>query len=152
MSRHRYPLRDRATPSPRSLEIIGHPATLTVTRAPVSIVPTVYPEEPGGAVIVQNHVTININSIEFRELNSKLDDVISLLRSSNEISGEARDQLIAEIKAGRALLAAPKPDPKLIEILLKHPLMFIVKTASGAVIGAAATAAVALLGRLTGAW
>src|SRR5205807_479226 len=59
------------------------------------------------------HITININSIEFRELNSKLDDVIRLLRGSNEISGETRDQLIAEIKAGRALLQAPKSDPKL---------------------------------------
>ncbi len=127
-------------------------AEATVIPAPVPIVPTVYPQGPGGAVIVQNHITININSTEFRELNSKLDDVIGLLRSSNEISGEVRDQLIAEIRAGQALLEAPKPDPELIDILLKRPLLFIGKTASGAVIGATATAALALLGRLTGVW
>jgi hypothetical protein len=69
-----------------------------------------------------------------------------------EFSGMTRDQLIAEIKAGRALLEAPKPDPKLIELLLKRPLMFIADKGGGALIGAAAAAALALLGRLTGLW
>jgi hypothetical protein len=89
----------------------GMAAEATIIPAPVPIVPTVYPQEPGGAVIVYNHITIN--SIELKEFNSKLDEVIRLLRGSNEISGEGRDQLIAEIKAGRALLESPKLDPKL---------------------------------------
>jgi hypothetical protein len=118
----------------------------------VSIPPTLYPTDPFGAVLVQNHITININSVEFRELNSKLDELISLLGISNEISGEARDQLIAEIRAGRALLEAPKVDPKLIELLLKRPLTYLADKAAGALIGAAAATAIALLGRLTGLW
>src|SRR5262249_37981991 len=122
------------------------------TGQAVSIPPTLYPADPFGAVLVQNHITININSVEFRELNSKLDEIISLLRTSNEISGEAWDQLIAEIRAGRALLEAPKVDPKLIELLLKRPLTYLADKAAGALIGAAAATAIALLGRLTGLW
>jgi hypothetical protein len=136
----------------RSAAATATSAGTGVVKATIPIVPTLYPEEPDGAVIVHNHITINIHNVEFREFNSKLDDVIRLLRISNEISGETRDQLIAEIKAGRALLAAPKPDAQLIELLLRRPLLFIGKTASGAIIGVAATAAVALLGKLTGLW
>jgi hypothetical protein len=88
--------------------------------SPFTIIPTVYPQNPsGGTIIVQNHITININSKEFREVAAKLDEVIKLLRGSNEIAGETRDQLIAEIKAGRAVLDAPKPDPKLIELFFE---------------------------------
>jgi hypothetical protein len=64
-----------------------------VSEPPVSVVPTAYPSEPGGAVLVQNNMTINVNTIEFRGLNSKLDEIITLLRTSNKISGEPRDQL-----------------------------------------------------------
>jgi len=144
---------NQSTPQPLRLETGQQASVATeVVKATIPIVPTLYPEEPDGAVIVHNHITINIHNVEFREFNSKLDDVIRLLRISNEISGETRDQLIAEIKAGRALLAAPKPDAQLIELLLRRPLLFIGKTASGAIIGVAATAAVALLGKLTGLW
>jgi hypothetical protein len=77
---------------------------------------TRYPDEPTGVVVVQNHVTINVRSDDFRELSAKLDEVLSLLRRSNEISGEVRDQLAAEVSAGKALLAAPKMDPGLIDV------------------------------------
>lgn|SRR5262245_44986982 len=122
-----------------------------VSEPPVSIVPTVYPTEPGGAVLVQNHITI-VQSADFRELNAKLDELTNQLRRSNEISGEVRDQLIAEITAGKALLAAPKPNATLIELLLKRPLAFIVKQGAGTIVGTIATAALALLGKLTGLW
>jgi hypothetical protein len=128
-------------------ELVGR-----VTGPPIPIVPTLYPREPGGAVTVQNHVTINVRSDEFRELNGKLDELLTLLRRSNEISGEVRDQLAAEIAAGKALLTAPKIDPSLIELLLKRPLTFIVEKASGAVIAATAIAALGLVGKLTGLW
>jgi hypothetical protein len=131
----------------------GDEANFTaVVEPPFSVVPTVYPNEPGGVVVVQNHITIDINSAEFRDFNSKLDDVIGLLRRSNEISGEARDQFIAEIKAGRALLEAPKVNPKLIELLLKRPLTYLADKATGALMGAAAATALMLLGKLTGLW
>jgi hypothetical protein len=130
----------------------GLAGDVTVVPAPILIVPTIYPQEPSGEVIVHNHITINLRRAEFGELNEKLDEIIALLRRSNEISGEVRDQLITEITAGKVLLTAPKPDPKLIELLLKRPLMFIAEKAAGAVIGATAVAALALLGKLTGAW
>ncbi|MGP0095212.1 MAG: hypothetical protein ACLPKB_35455 [Xanthobacteraceae bacterium] len=123
-----------------------------VTRATISILPTLYPEDPGGAVIVQNHVTINIDSAPFHELSAKLDEVCDLLRQSNAIAGETQEKLIAEIAAGITLLKSPKPDPKMIDLLLKRPLMFIVERGSGAIVGAAAAGALALLGRLTGMW
>jgi hypothetical protein len=124
----------------------------SVIRAAIPIIPTLYSGEPSGGITVQNYITINVRTAEFIELNNKLNELLGLLRRSNEISGEARDQLIAEIKAGRALLEAPKADPKLLDILLKRPLMFIGKTGSGAIIGVTATAALALLGKVTGLW
>jgi hypothetical protein len=127
-------------------------ADATVIPAPVSIIPTIYPQEPSGAVIVHNHITINVRGAEFGELNEKLEELPVLLRRSNEVSGEVRDQLIAEITAGKVLLTAPKLDPKLIEALLKRPLMFITEKAAGAVVGAAAVTALALLGKITGLW
>jgi hypothetical protein len=120
-----------------------------VTGPTIPIIPTLYPREPDAAVIVQNHLTINVRSDEFRELNGKLGELLSLLRRSNEISGEVRDQLAAEIAAGKALLCAPKLDPSLIELLLKRPLTL---KAAGAAIGAIAVAALGLLGKLTGLW
>ena len=101
---------------------------------------------------VENHITINVRTTEFQELTNQLDELLVLLRRSNEIAGESRDQLIAEIKAGRALLEAPKTDPKLVDLFLRRPLRFICKTGSGAIIGVAATAALALLGKVTGLW
>ena len=47
------------------------------------------PGEPGGAVIVQNHITIHIQSPDFRELNTKLDELVSQLRRSNEIQAKS---------------------------------------------------------------
>jgi hypothetical protein len=126
--------------------------TVVVSEPPVSVVSTVYPTEPGGAVLVQNHITINVNTTEFRQLNSKLDELIGLLRSSNEISGDTRNQLIAEITAGKILLTAPKSNAALIDLLLKRPLTFIAKQVAGTVIGRIAGAALALLGKLTGLW
>jgi hypothetical protein len=121
--------------------------------SPLTIFPTVYPQDvSGGAVIVQNHITVNVHSIEFRQFDAKLDEVIKLLRGSNEIAGEARDKMIAEMKAGLAILEGPKPDPKLIELFLKRPLIFLAKHAAGTVIGVAATAALAMLGKMTGLW
>jgi len=126
--------------------------TVVASEPPVSVVPTVYPTEPGGAVLVQNHITINVHSTDMRELNAKLDALVTELRRSNEISGEVRDQLLAEITAGKALLTAPKPNATLIELLLKRPLTFIAKQGAGTIIGTIATAALALLGKLTGLW
>jgi hypothetical protein len=108
-----------------------------------------YPEEPSGTLVAPNHTTIDQGRAEFSEFNAKVDDLLTLLRASSEFSGEVRDQLIAEILAGRALLGAPKADPILLERFLANPLKYIVKKRSHTPIGALTVAMLMLLGRLT---
>src|SRR5262249_50577691 len=90
---------------------------------------------------VQNQITINIHSTEFRKFEAKLDELLEAIRRSNEISGEVRDQLKAEITAGRTLLKAPKVDRGWIDLLLMKPLKYIADKGGSAVIGKLATAA-----------
>lgn len=119
--------------------------------AAISITPTIYPAEPAnGVIVVQQFITINTNGTEFREFSRRIDQLIETLRQSNQISGEIRDKLVAEINAGMEILKSPKPDPNLIDLLLKHPLVYMADNAAGAIIGASALAALAALGRLTG--
>jgi hypothetical protein len=121
----------------------------SITSA-ISIVPTIYPNELGGTLTVEHHITINIYSTEFRELTAKVDEVLGELRRRNEIDSEVRDKLVGEITAGMAILRAPKPDPKMVDVLLIRPLKYLADKAAGPVMGAAALAALAALGRLTG--
>jgi len=122
-----------------------------VTRATIPIVPTLYPVEPAnGAIMVQNFITIDTSSIEFREFNEKIGDLIKQIQRSNEISGEVREKLIAEMVAGIEILKSPKPDPNLIDLLLRRPLVYVADKAAGAIISALATAALLALGKLTG--
>jgi hypothetical protein len=118
----------------------------------VPIIPTVYPSDPtAGTIIVQNYTTI-IDRAALEEFNSKMTELCELMRRSNEIAGETRDKLLGEIAAGMALLNAPKPDPKMIQLLLRRPLMYVGEKATGAIIGAVAVAALGLLGKATGLW
>jgi hypothetical protein len=101
---------------------------------PVSIVPTVYPEGPGGVITGgQNHVTINlaIHGGDFRKFKGKIVDLSEALRGWNAISPEVRQQIIAETSAGMALLEAPKADRGLIDLLLIRPLKWL-STIAGA--------------------
>jgi hypothetical protein len=124
---------------------------MSVDRATIPIVPTLYPVEPAnGVVVVQNFITINTNSVEFREFTERIGELIAKIQQSNEISGEVRDKLISEMVAGISILKSPKPDPKLIDLLLRRPLIYIADKATGAAIGALATAAVLALAKLTG--
>ena len=109
-------------------------AEASVIPAPVSITPTVYPESPGGAIIVHNYISINIQSEEFRRFNVTLEESISQLPHSNEISGELRDKLISEITAGRTILTGPKPGRDLIELLIVRPLKWLMEKAGSATI------------------
>ena len=108
--------------------------------------------DPANRIVVYNHITVNLDSDAFREFDAKMGELIGLMRQSNEIAGETRDKLIAEITAGIAILKSPKPDPKMVELLLKRPLVFIAEKAGGAVISVVAVAALALLGKVTGMW
>jgi hypothetical protein len=122
-----------------------------VLPAPVPITPTVYPDSPRGTIIVQHHVTIDIKGVEFREFNRQMEALIGELRKSNEISGEVRDKLIAEVTAGRATLSGPKPDRNMLELLIARPLRYIIKHATSAVIQSLASKALEWLLSMIGA-
>jgi hypothetical protein len=133
------------------LSISTEPPLVHVIPAPVPVVPTVYPENPAtGTVIVQNRITINVDGADFGALITKLDELRAELRRSNEISGEVREKLIAEIDAGTAIARSPKPDRNMIELLLIRPLKYLADKAGSAVISKLATAALELLLRLIG--
>jgi hypothetical protein len=112
-------------------------ADTTLIPAPVPITPTVYPDSPQGAIIVQNYITINAESVEYKNFNIKMDALIKQLQigGSNEISGDVCNQLLSEMTAGRELLKGPKPSRDLIDLLLVRPLKWLAEKAAGAIIG-----------------
>jgi hypothetical protein len=115
---------------------------------PISIVPTVYPQDPDGAITGgQNHVTINLNIYggDFSEFKGKMVDLHEALRGSNAIAPEVRQQIIAETSAGTALLEAPKADRGLIDLLLIRPLKWLLSTGVGAAVTELAKRALDLL-------
>jgi hypothetical protein len=116
-----------------------------VLPAPVPITPTVYPDSPQGTIIVQNYVTINGGSVEFRNFDTTINGLVNRLSVSNEISGDVRGQLLAEIAAGREALKAPKVNRDLIKLLLIGPLTFLAKTVASSIIGTLAGQALELL-------
>jgi hypothetical protein len=136
------PLRDQTPVEPEAPDDHTEPAPVaSVTEATPR--PTFYPAEPGGPIIVQNQITINIHSNEFREFNKTLNELLQEMRRfrSNEIAGEVRDQLAAEIAAGTTLLKAPKVDRSWINLLLVNPLKYIAEKGGSAVIGKLAATA-----------
>jgi hypothetical protein len=96
-----------------------------VVRATVAIIPTRYPEEPGGSITVHNYITINIHSAEFGEFNTKIDELLDHLKGSNEMAPDVRAKTSGEITAGATILASPKPDPNYIDLLLIRPLKWL---------------------------
>jgi hypothetical protein len=88
---------NQSTPLPLRLET-GQQASVAieVVRATVPIVPTLYPEEPGGAVIVHNHITVNINGADFAEFSAKIDELLVCIGGSNEMSPEVRAKTAGE--------------------------------------------------------
>jgi hypothetical protein len=70
------------------------------------------------------------------------------IRRSNEIAGEVRDQLTAEITAGTTLLKAPKTDRTWIDLLLVRPLKYLAEKVGSAVINRLATVALEWLLKL----
>ena len=115
--------------------VSGMRAEAVVIPAPVPITPTVYPDSPQGTITVQNHITINIQSAEFSRFDKNLEALIGELLGSNEISGEARDQLVCELWAGREIIGAPKPQRALIDLLLVGPLKWLSEKSGSAIIG-----------------
>ena len=121
-----------------------------VFAPPIPITPTIYPDSPDGKIIVHNHITINIESFDFRQFDSVMEDLVAKLLAggSNEISGDVRDKLVSEMTAGRELLEGPKPSRDLIDLLLVRPLKWLADKAGGAAIGALAVEALHLLSKM----
>ena len=115
--------------------------TVSPTIAPIPITPTLYPESPAGTVIVQNFITINIKSTNFKTFNATMDALVRKLVQSNEISGEVRAQLLSEMTAGRELLKGPKPSRECIENFLMKPLKFLARTVTSTTISESANKA-----------
>jgi hypothetical protein len=109
-------------------------SVLSVNPEPLTVVPTLYPAQPSGPIVVDNYITINANSIEAREFFTRFDALLAELKRSNEISGEIRDQLKSEMDAGKSLLSAPKVNRSLVEMLLVRPLKWLAEKAGSAVI------------------
>jgi hypothetical protein len=120
-------------------------AELNLTPAPLTIVPTPYPREPGAPLVVHGAPDVDPRSPALRDLNAKLDQIAELLAGSNLFAIETRNQLIAEIQAGKSLASAPKPNTELIKALLINPLVFIACAAASAVIGELALQALHLI-------
>ena len=120
----------------------------SVIPAPVPITPTVYPDSPQGTIIVQNYVTINVQRDEFSRFNKNVEALIGELRQSNAISGEVRDKLLSELREGKELLNAPKPQRGLIDLLLVTPLKWLAEKSGSAIVSKLATDALELLSRL----
>lgn len=45
-----------------------------------------YPGEPGGSITVDNHITINIQSLDFAQLNQKIGELLNHLDRSKQWS------------------------------------------------------------------
>ena len=121
---------------------------LAPSPEPVTIAPTLYPADRSGVVVVNNYITINFNSVEARQLNAKLDDILQALDQSNTVAGPARDQAKSEIEAGKSLLSAPKANRDWIKLLLINPLKWLAEKAGSAVLQKLAVDALFLLTKL----
>jgi hypothetical protein len=122
------------------------PAAITrigmwVSPKRITLVPTPYPHDTSAPLVVPDYLQVDTSSPAFIEFSSQLDNVIQLLGKSNRIASETREQLIAEIKAGREILISPRPNRALLRLLLERPLRFIAEAAAAAVIGGLATRA-----------
>ena len=105
-----------------------------VIPAPVPVTPTVYPDRPQGTIIVQNHVTINFQSEEFRRFCHNFKSLIDDLRRSHEIAGELRDKLLCELSTGAEILTGPKPQRELIDLLLVRSLKWLSEKSGSAMV------------------
>lgn len=94
--------------------------------------------------------TINLRSADFAALNDKLDALVFELRKSNEINGEIRDKLRSDLGGGKEIIAGPKPQRGLVDLLLLGPLKWLAEKSGSAVIGKLATDVLELLLKIIG--
>jgi hypothetical protein len=98
-------------------------------------------------------VNLDHNAPEYAEADAALEKVEQALKETNDYDDQAdKEQRIAEISAGRRLLQASKASVEALFAVIRRPLSYVAKKFVDNWIGAAATAALALIGRLTGLW
>jgi hypothetical protein len=83
-------------------------------------------------------VRLDIHSEAFRNADFSLGRLIGSLRTSLEIRGNTRDQLMAELKAGQEYLRAPKLNREILKRLLLRPLIQVADRSSAAEVGGSA--------------
>ncbi|MGC2414585.1 MAG: hypothetical protein WA459_18050 [Stellaceae bacterium] len=119
--------------------------------APLTIVPTIYPAAPGDTVTVEDPVSINLGSAEFREFKETIGRLCTAIEQSNQTSREVADKLVAELQAVLKIIEGPKPSRKLIGLLLVGPLLTAAGMFAPGFVGELAKHAADLLLKLIGA-
>jgi hypothetical protein len=122
-----------------------------IAAAPVEITPTIYPEDAGDGVSVENAVSIDLSSAEFQEFRDTLQRLCLAIEQSSHTSPERASKLTAELQAGLKIIEGPKPAQKLIELLLTYPLAATGTIFAGTAVAELARHAVELLLKLTDA-
>jgi hypothetical protein len=93
----------------------------------LKITPTSYPDDPKAPFENEDGRTFVENGRARAKLNQLIEDMPR--RPPPDIGDDVKTQITQELIAGRALLGAPRADPKLVEILLLHPLEYLVDKA-----------------------
>ena len=139
--------------SPIAVQFQNSPVPDTAsTSTTIQIIPTLYPDHPDGNIIVPNHIEIDTTNEDFSAFLKSMTDLTAQLERSNEIAGETREKLLAELSAGLTILKSPKPDPNIVDLFLKRPLGFVIEKFASAAVDNVAISALALLGKITGFW
>jgi hypothetical protein len=98
-----------------------------------------FPPETRGAFIPAADRTVSIghNSPEQKQALEKIDELVEAVKRANDLPGtpEEREQIVAELSAGRKLLEATKIRVAAVQATLQPALRWILEKAGGAVIG-----------------
>jgi hypothetical protein len=98
-------------------------------------------------------VTLDHNAAEYAQAVRSLEKVEDAIQQANDYDDpKDKEQRIAELSAGKRLLQATRARADVLIALLYRGLLYLAKKFADVAIGVAATAALALLGRLTGLW
>jgi hypothetical protein len=117
------------------------------------ITPLFVPASDRTAPASDRTVTLDHNTPDYAETVHSLEKVEHAIQEANDYDDpDDKEQRIAELSAGRRLLQATRARADALIALLYRGLLYLAKRFAEVAIGAAATAALALLGKLTGLW
>jgi hypothetical protein len=131
-------------------EASGRATAQAIGTFQLTLTPTMYPP-PGDTVVVEDAVSINLGSAEFREFKEAIGQVCTAIAQSNQTSREVGDKLVAELQAGLKIIEGPKPSRKLIDLFLTYPLGAAATIFAGSFVAELAKHAAGLLLKFLGA-